>query len=315
MRTESRGGHTREDYPGDGPGVAQGEPRLLGSTASRSSVDVHQQPLPAMPARPARSCSTATSSAKYFTDRRAAPAATPPPDSEEDALMSYDAQVPGLARRRRRRRAAGLHRRGQRGRGRPRHHPPAAGHPGRRPGRPLELQGRQVRLVQRRDQRPAAADVHDPDDAPSTEDETITVTPMRAFPVIRDLVTDVSFNYEKARADPGVRAARRPRARRVPDGAGRRRALARSSASASSASCARTPATSSATTRRTRRRSPARGSSCGIAELDMHPLDTRSDRQASRAGGARASASATSPSAAPRSAPSTSRSPTTRSSR
>jgi hypothetical protein len=58
----------------------------------------------------------------------------------------------------------GLHRRGQRGRGRPRRHPPAAGHPGRRPRRPLELQGRQVRLVQRRDQRPAAADVHDPDE-------------------------------------------------------------------------------------------------------------------------------------------------------
>src|SRR6195256_6050056 len=32
-----------------------------------------------------------------------------------------------------------------------------------------------------------------------TEDEVITVTPMRAFPVIRDLVTDVSFNYTKAR--------------------------------------------------------------------------------------------------------------------
>ena len=30
------------------------------------------------------------------------------------------------------------------------------------------------------------------------EDEVVTVTPMRAFPVIRDLVTDVSFNYEKA---------------------------------------------------------------------------------------------------------------------
>ena len=30
------------------------------------------------------------------------------------------------------------------------------------------------------------------------EGETITVTPMRAFPVIRDLVTDVSFNYEQA---------------------------------------------------------------------------------------------------------------------
>jgi succinate dehydrogenase / fumarate reductase, iron-sulfur subunit len=31
-----------------------------------------------------------------------------------------------------------------------------------------------------------------------TEDETVTVTPLRTFPVIRDLVTDVSFNYEQA---------------------------------------------------------------------------------------------------------------------
>jgi succinate dehydrogenase / fumarate reductase iron-sulfur subunit len=35
-----------------------------------------------------------------------------------------------------------------------------------------------------------------------TEDETITVTPMRTFPVIKDLVTDVSFNYTKAREIP-----------------------------------------------------------------------------------------------------------------
>jgi succinate dehydrogenase / fumarate reductase iron-sulfur subunit len=35
-----------------------------------------------------------------------------------------------------------------------------------------------------------------------TQDETITVTPLRAFPVIRDLVTDVSFNYTKAREVP-----------------------------------------------------------------------------------------------------------------
>ena len=34
------------------------------------------------------------------------------------------------------------------------------------------------------------------------EDEVITVTPMRSFPVIRDLVTDVSFNYEKAKELP-----------------------------------------------------------------------------------------------------------------
>ena len=37
-----------------------------------------------------------------------------------------------------------------------------------------------------------------------TEDETITLTPLRTFPVIRDLVTDVAFNYAKARRDPLV---------------------------------------------------------------------------------------------------------------
>ena len=34
------------------------------------------------------------------------------------------------------------------------------------------------------------------------EAETVTVTPLRTFPVIRDLVTDVSYNYEKAREMP-----------------------------------------------------------------------------------------------------------------
>ena len=32
-----------------------------------------------------------------------------------------------------------------------------------------------------------------------TEEQVITVTPLRTFPVMRDLVTDVSFNYQKAR--------------------------------------------------------------------------------------------------------------------
>lgn len=32
--------------------------------------------------------------------------------------------------------------------------------------------------------------------------ETVTVTPLRTFPVIKDLVTDVSFNYEKAKQIP-----------------------------------------------------------------------------------------------------------------
>ena len=38
--------------------------------------------------------------------------------------------------------------------------------------------------------------------------ETITVTPLRTFPVIRDLVTDVSYNYEKARELPSFDPAR-----------------------------------------------------------------------------------------------------------
>jgi succinate dehydrogenase / fumarate reductase, iron-sulfur subunit len=37
------------------------------------------------------------------------------------------------------------------------------------------------------------------------EDEVVTITPLRAFPVIRDLVTDVSFNYEKAAQVPAFR--------------------------------------------------------------------------------------------------------------
>jgi succinate dehydrogenase / fumarate reductase iron-sulfur subunit len=34
------------------------------------------------------------------------------------------------------------------------------------------------------------------------ETDVVTVTPLRAFPVIKDLVTDVSFNYQKAREIP-----------------------------------------------------------------------------------------------------------------
>jgi succinate dehydrogenase / fumarate reductase iron-sulfur subunit len=35
-----------------------------------------------------------------------------------------------------------------------------------------------------------------------TPAEVLAITPMRTFPVIRDLVTDVSFNYAKARQIP-----------------------------------------------------------------------------------------------------------------
>lgn len=35
-----------------------------------------------------------------------------------------------------------------------------------------------------------------------SQEEIVTVTPMRAFPVVKDLVADVSYNYEKARQIP-----------------------------------------------------------------------------------------------------------------
>ncbi len=41
----------------------------------------------------------------------------------------------------------------------------------------------------------------------SLPDGPITVAPMATFPLVRDLVTDVSFNYEKARTIPNVRLA------------------------------------------------------------------------------------------------------------
>ena len=51
-----------------------------------------------------------------------------------------------------------------------------------------------------------------------SEGDVITVTPLRTFPVIRDLVTDVSYNYEKARELPAF-------APKPPDPDGKRRMM------------------------------------------------------------------------------------------
>ncbi len=73
-------------------------------------------------------------------------------------------------------------------------------------------------------------------------DETLTVTPLRTFPVIRDLVTDVSFNYAKAQQIPSFTPD--PRSGSASSGCSRWTSTGRrSSASASSVTCARTPAT------------------------------------------------------------------------
>jgi succinate dehydrogenase / fumarate reductase, iron-sulfur subunit len=142
--------------------------------------------------------------------------------------------------------------------------------------------------------------------------ETLTITPMRTFPVIRDLVTDVSFNYAKAR-DPG---------RSAPPARGRR----------ASTGCSRSTSSGHQEFRKC--------IECFLCQNVCHvirdheenkrlrrpavlrPLRRARDAPARHRTGARslqeetsASATATSPSAAPRCAPSTSRSPTTRSSR
>ena len=71
------------------------------------------------------------------------------------------AHVRALARRRVRRRARRLRGRGRVGHGRARRRARDPAHAGAGPRRALELQGREVRLVRRRGQRPAAADVQD----------------------------------------------------------------------------------------------------------------------------------------------------------
>ncbi|HEY2825475.1 MAG TPA: 2Fe-2S iron-sulfur cluster-binding protein, partial [Gemmatimonadales bacterium] len=49
------------------------------------------------------------------------------------------------------------------------------------------------------------------------EDKPITVTPMQAFPLIKDLVTDVSWNYQVNKSIPAFK----PRAPDFPDGSWR----------------------------------------------------------------------------------------------
>ena len=52
-----------------------------------------------------------------------------------------------------------------------------------------------MRIVLGRDQRQAAADVHDAPESRWTSTQPVTVEPMKTFPHVKDLVTDVSWNY------------------------------------------------------------------------------------------------------------------------
>ena len=140
--------------------------------------------------------------------------------------------------------------------------------------------------------------------------ETITITPMRSFPVIRDLVTDVSFNYEKAKQVPSAHLA-------PPGPDGKRRMsqvdVERGQEFRKCIECFLCQDTCHVVRdhEENRRALPARGSSCATPSWTC----TRST-PTTVAGWPRTppgSGCATSPSAAPRSAPRASTSPTTRS--
>ena len=83
----------------------------------------------------------------------------------------------------------------ERGHGRARCRSPDPGRAGERPGCPLELQSGQMRVVLRGDQRQSEADVHDAAEHARSQRAGHRRTD-QAFPLIKDLVTDVSWNFQ-----------------------------------------------------------------------------------------------------------------------
>jgi succinate dehydrogenase / fumarate reductase iron-sulfur subunit len=111
--------------------------------------------------------------------------------------------------------------------------------------------------------------------------ETITVTPMRAFPVIRDLVTDVSYNYEKAQELPYVELPPR-------DADGKRRMMQedveRGQEFRKCIECFRCQDTCHVVRDHEDNKPAFAGPRFFLryAELDMHPLDTVDRRKTTR---------------------------------
>ena len=109
-------------------------------------------------------------------------------------------------------------------------------------------------------------------------DEVVTVTPLRTFPVIRDLVTDVSFNYEKARETPAFAPppgvpGRDYRMQQVD--------VERSQEFRKCIECFLCQNTCHVVRDHEENKEAFAGPRYFIraAELDMHPLDTRTDRK------------------------------------
>ncbi|MDP9797707.1 succinate dehydrogenase / fumarate reductase iron-sulfur subunit [Catenuloplanes nepalensis] len=111
-----------------------------------------------------------------------------------------------------------------------------------------------------------------------TADETVTITPLRTFPVIRDLVTDVSYNYLKARETPAFA----PPAELAPGEYRMRQVdVERSQEFRKCIECFLCQNTCHVIRDHDENKPPFSGPRYFIraAELDMHPLDSRSDRK------------------------------------
>ena len=121
----------------------------------------------------------------------------------------------------------------------------------------LELQSRQVRLLLGGGEWPPSAHLQDAHGL-AAHGQAHHHLPMKAFPVIKDLVTDVSWNYKVNRKIPPFQPAQASIGRCT----SRTSIACRNFASALNAFSARTSATCCAITTR-RRSSAVRASSCG----------------------------------------------------
>ena len=110
------------------------------------------------------------------------------------------------------------------------------------------------------------------------EDETVTITPLRTFPIIRDLVTDVSFNYEKARETPSFAP---PPGVKPGDYRMQQIDVERSQEFRKCIECFLCQNTCHVVRDHEENKAAFSGPRYFIraAELDMHPLDDRSDRK------------------------------------
>ena len=113
------------------------------------------------------------------------------------------------------------------------------------------------------------------------QNETLTIAPLRTFPVIRDLVTDVSYNYEKAASVPAFRPGRRE-----PDGTYRMQQedVERSQEFRKCIECFLCQNTCHVIRDHDENKQAFAGPRMFIryAELDMHPLDTNDRRKLSQ---------------------------------